>query len=156
MTRRSLILIAAAGSLALLLGAFAFQFAGYAPCQMCLWQRWPHAAAVALGAVGAVWAAVPVALAGAAAAATTGAIGVYHAGVELGLWQGPTTCSGDGGGLAGLSGADLLSTENVAPVVMCDEVVWSLFGISMAGWNALLSFALAAIWIAAALRRPAA
>jgi len=147
-TRRTLILIAAAGSFALLAGAFIFQAMGYAPCQMCLWQRWPHAAAILLGALGAVFPRAIIAAAGALAALTTGLIGVYHAGVEWKLWEGPSSCTGTGG-LSGLSGADLLATDIPETLVMCDEIVWSLLGLSMAGWNAALSLVLVVIWLAA-------
>lgn len=152
MTRRSLILLAASGSLALLLGAFAFQLAGYPPCPLCIWQRWPHAAAIAAGLVGAVWPAAIVAAIGAAAAATTSAVGLYHTGIERDWWAGPTSCTG-GGGLGDLSGADLLSTAGNTRVVMCDEVSWALWGISMASWNAILSALLVVVWLAALRRR---
>lgn len=146
--------VAAAGSAALLLGALAFQFiGGLAPCAMCIWQRWPHLAAVIAGALGLstgwrIWS-----WAGAASAAATSGIGIYHAGVELKWWQGPTTCTGSGNALSGLSGADLLSTTAPSGVVMCDQIAWSMWGISMAGWNAILSAVLVLIWLASALRR---
>lgn len=153
MTHRSLVLLATLGSAALLLGAFGFQhIGGLLPCKMCLWQRWPHAAAILIGALILLGGPRLLAWAGALAAASTGAIGVYHAGVEWGLWPGPSSCSGAGAGLGGLSGADLLSTEGPAALVMCDEVVWQLAGLSMAGWNALLSFGLMGFWILAARR----
>ena len=153
MTRRSLILLGAAGSLGLLAGAFFFQALGYAPCKMCLWQRWPHAAAVTLGAVGAFAPLAIVAALGALAALSTGAIGVFHAGVEWKLWEGPSSCTGTGAGLSELSGTDLLSTDISETLVMCDEIVWQFLGMSMAGWNAVLSFALVVVWIAALTRR---
>lgn len=151
MTRTRLILIAAAGSAALLAGAFFFQMLGYAPCKLCLWQRWPHAAAVALGLVALVAAPRWLALAGALAAVTTAALGLYHAGVEQGWWPGPDTCtaSGDLGG----SAEDLLNQIMAAPLVRCDEIAWIFAGLSMAAWNAILSLALAGLWLAAA-RRP--
>lgn len=153
MTRKVLILLAAGGSAALLLGAFGFQYiGGLAPCALCLWQRWPHAAAVAFGAVGMAVPSPLVALLGAASAAATGGIGIYHTGVERGWWEGPTSCSG-GGSLGGLSGADLLSTEGAVDIVRCTEVAWQMGGLSMASWNAVLSFALMAVWLAAARAR---
>lgn len=152
MTRRNLILLAAFGSAALLGGAFLFQALGYAPCKMCYWQRWPHGAAIGAGALALLTGSALWIIAGALSALTTGAIGVYHAGVELKLWAGPSSCSG-GASLGGLSGADLLSTEVNDKVIMCDEVSWALAGISMAGWNAILSFVLFGIWIAALKRR---
>ncbi len=151
MTARGLVLLAALGSAALLLGAFGFQYLGYAPCKMCLWQRWPHGAAAAIGGLILLGGPFVLVWAGAAAAALTSGIGVYHAGVEWHWWEGPTSCSG-GGSLSGLSGADLLSTEAPATIVMCDEIVWQFLGLSMAGWNAVISAGLVLIWLAAASR----
>ncbi|MEM7753735.1 MAG: disulfide bond formation protein B [Pseudomonadota bacterium] len=156
MTARSLMLLAAGGSLALLLGAFAFQALGYAPCKLCLWQRWPHAAAIAVG--GLVLALGPLVLlgiAGALSALITAGIGAYHTGVERAWWEGPTSCSGGGNALDGLSGTDLLSLEGPNDIVMCDEVAWALFGISMASWNTLISLTLAGFWLMAAKRASA-
>ena len=151
MSRKLLIALAAGGSAALLLGAFAFQYiGGLAPCPMCIWQRWPHGAAVLVGllALATGWRIWP--WLGAAAAATTAGIGLYHAGVELKWWQGPTSCTGGGDALSGLSGADLLSTSGPSGVVMCDKIAWAMGGISMAGWNAILSLILAIAWFRAA------
>ncbi len=86
LSRRNMMLLAAGGSLALLVGAFVFQALGYAPCKLCLWQRWPHAAAIALGGlVLLLGPLVLVGIAGALAAATTAGIGIYHTGVERGF-----------------------------------------------------------------------
>lgn len=145
-----LVVLAAGGSLALLAGAFVFQTLGYAPCKLCIWQRWPHAAAIAIGALTLLTGLRWLPWAGALAAATTGALGVYHSGVELGWWQGPTTCT-SGGALTG-STEELLGQIMTAPLVRCDDVAWIFAGLSMASWNAVLSFALAALWIAAASR----
>lgn len=147
--RNTLILIAAAGSALLLAGAFIFQFFGYLPCEMCLWQRWPHAAAIVIGGIAL---AVPHRLLpwlGALAAAVTSGIGVFHTGVEKGWWPGPTSCTGGGGGA--LSG-DLLAVDGPR-LIMCDQVSWDLFYLSMASWNALLSALLVVVWIAAARAR---
>jgi disulfide bond formation protein DsbB len=147
-------LIAAGGSLALLLGAFFFQAIGYAPCKMCIWQRWPHGVAIGAGLL--VLALGPLTLlgiVGALGALTTGVIGVYHTGVERGFWEGPSSCTGAGDTMSGLSGSDLLSVDVPVDIVMCDEVAWAFLGVSMASWNAIFSFLLAAIWIAALRRR---
>lgn len=147
MTRRNLMLLAASGSLALIAGAWLFQLLGYAPCKLCLWQRWPHYAAMGVGVVTLV--AGPyllLALAGALSALTTAGIGAYHTGVERGWWEGPSTCSGTGPGLGGLSGADLLSTDAPVDIVMCDEVAWAFLGVSMASWNMIFSLIIASIW----------
>lgn len=149
MTRNTLILLAGGGSFALLAGAYMFQALGYAPCQMCLWQRWPHIAAIVIAAIALrVGGAVLPAL-GAVAAAVTAGLGVFHTGVERGWWQGPTSCSG--GGMDGLSGTDLLALDGPR-LVMCDQVAWEFLTLSMASWNAILSFSLMAVWVIAMLR----
>lgn len=149
--RRPLILLAAGGSLAVLLGAFGFQYlGGLAPCHLCLLQRWPHAAAIAIGALALVWPWRGICYGGGLAALAASGLGVYHTGVERGWWQGPTTCTS--GSVAGVSPADLLNQILAAPMVRCDEVAWAMFGLSMASWNAVISAALALIWLAAARR----
>jgi disulfide bond formation protein DsbB len=150
MTRNGLILLAAAGSLAMLLGAFAFQYiGGLLPCVLCLWQRWPHAAAVLLGALGIglggrVWP-----LLGALAALTTAAIALFHVGVEQTWWEGLASCTVNA--LEGVSATDLLNTDvSVGGPVRCDAIAWQMFGVSMAGWNGIVSVGLAVVWLAAA------
>ena len=151
MTARRLALIATLGSAALLLGAFGFQhIGGLLPCKLCLWQRWPHAAAVLIGAIVLLGGPRALIWLGALAAAATAGIGSYHAGVEWKFWAGPTSCSGGGLDMGAMSGADLLSTDAPSGLVMCDEIVWSLLGLSMAGWNAVISVVLVLIWIVAA------
>jgi disulfide bond formation protein DsbB len=140
-------------SLALILGALGFQYlGGIPPCEMCHWQRWPHIASAIVGLGGGLlvesglltadlarvlaWCAV--ALVGAA-----GLLGVYHAGVEWHWWPGPAACTGAafryGGGRLDLN----------APVVMCDVAAWRLLGISLAGYNGMISLAAAAaaVWL---------
>lgn len=122
---------------ALLAGAWGFQLIGHLyPCEMCHWQRWPHYAALPL----ALLAFVPglpqrplVALA-AIAIAVSGAIGVAHAGVEYHWWQGFTPCTSTFS-----SGGDTLSAIMNAPVVRCDAPQWTFAGISLAGFNAIVS-----------------
>lgn len=146
---RPIAAFAAAGSALLLLGALAFQhIGGLAPCALCLWQRWPHLAAVAIGVVfmllGWRW----LLLLGALAAATSAAIGVFHVGVEQAWWEGLQSCTGNS--IAGLNAADLLNPAvDVAPVARCTDIAWAMFGISMAGWNVLISAGLALIWLRA-------
>lgn len=150
--RQTLILLAAAGSAALLLGAWGFQYiGGLAPCPLCLWQRWPHAAAVALAAAALALPRAALAYLGAIAAATSGGIGVYHTGIERGWWEGPSSCTS--GSVSGLTPQQLMEQIMAAPLVRCDEVPWEMLGLSMASWNAVASFALAAVWIAAARAR---
>ena len=122
---------------ALLAGAWGFQLIGHLyPCEMCHWQRWPHYAALPI----ALLAFVPgmpqrslVALA-AIAIAVSGAIGVAHAGVEYHWWQGFTPCTSTFS-----SGGDTLSAIMHAPVVRCDAPQWTFAGISLAGFNAIVS-----------------
>jgi disulfide bond formation protein DsbB len=123
-------------------GAWIFEWAGYAPCELCLKQRWAY------------YLGVPLALATALAApanpklvrsglvllailwAGSMVFGIYHSGVEWGFWQGPTSCTGTGdlsGGLPDLS----------KPVVMCDKPAIRIAGLSLAGWNAVISAGLA-------------
>jgi disulfide bond formation protein DsbB len=127
---------------ALLIGAFGSQYVGgLYPCEMCWWQREAHMVAVVIAALsftapaGSMRARNLVLLA-AAAIAVSGAIGVYHAGVEAKIFEGFTQCTAlsSGGGTA-----DLLKRITHAPLVRCDEVQFRFLGISMAGWNALIS-----------------
>ncbi|MEM7732440.1 MAG: disulfide bond formation protein B [Pseudomonadota bacterium] len=150
MTRHALTGLAAFGSAALLGGAFLFQALGYAPCPMCLWQRYPHAAAIAIGVFAYVLRGRVLPALGALAALTTAAIGLFHTGVERGWWEGPSTCSSQP--IGGLSPEELLDQIMNAPLVRCDEVAWELAGLSMASWNAVLSFGLAVLWIIATTR----
>jgi disulfide bond formation protein DsbB len=86
-------------------------------------------------------------LVGMLGAATTGAIGIYHTGVERRWWEGPTSCTSSG--TSGMSADDLLEQIMAAPLIRCDEVPWEMFTLSMATWNAIISFGLAAIWLMA-------
>ena len=127
-------LIALIVPVALLGGALGSQYVGgLHPCEMCYWQRWPHGAAILLAAAAFAMPARSRTLTALAALAIaiSGAIGVYHAGVEIGWWQGITTCTAGGA----LSLDELMKV----PLVRCDQIQWSLFGISMAGWNAIIS-----------------
>jgi disulfide bond formation protein DsbB len=132
----------------LLLGALGFQyFARLPPCEMCLWQRWPHLAAAILGILGG-WTvsrttrlrqlAAPLAFVTALLVAISGLIAVYHAGVEWHWWPGPSRCTGSAFKISG-------ALDLNAPVVMCDHAAWRLFGLSLAGYNAIISLGAAAI-----------
>ena len=139
MTPGGTALFAGLGSLALLAGAFAFQhIGGLAPCSMCIWQRYPHGVAGALGLLAVLAPVAGVLLLGMLSALTTAGIGLYHVGVEQGVLPGPNACAG--GGIATFE--EIMATEPV----LCDEVAWSLAGVSMAGWNVLFSLGLAVIW----------
>lgn len=125
----------------LLGGALAFEYiGGMVPCELCLLQRWPHAAALLVALIAFIYPAQrPILLLCAAVAiAGSGAVAVYHAGVEWGLWAGATACTATH--IATGSSADFLRDMIARPIIRCDVAPWSLFGLSMAGWNALLSF----------------
>ncbi|MDZ4136769.1 MAG: disulfide bond formation protein B [Paracoccaceae bacterium] len=149
--RNLLVLLAAAGSAALLAGAFAFQYiGGMAPCPLCLLQRWPHAAAIVVGALALRFAGRILPMLGALAAATTSAIALYHTGIERKWWAGPTTCTSQG--ISGRTPEELLNQILAAPLVRCDEVPWEMFTLSMASWNGIASAGLALVWLIAARR----
>jgi disulfide bond formation protein DsbB len=134
-------------------GALVFQHVwGYQPCKLCLQQRYPY------------YLGIPVAFAGAMlprqwtraglyllvlifiASATLGA---YHAGVEWGLWLGPSDCGGNVGAAPGKLG-DLMNQLSNIRVVSCTEAAWRFLGLSLAGWNVLISAGIAALaWVAA-------
>ena len=152
MTRTPLILLATGGSLALLLGAFAFQYlGGLAPCHLCLLQRWPHAAAVVIGTLALAFPGRLLPGLGALSALTTAGLGLYHSGVEQKWWLGPDTCTS--GNISNLSPEDLTNhLLATTTVVRCDEIAWAFANLSMASWNALLSLGLALLWLLAARR----
>jgi disulfide bond formation protein DsbB len=141
-------LIALLLPLALLGGALGSQYiGGLHPCEMCYWQRWPHGAAILLALLSfTAPAASPrsrmLVMLAALAIAISGAIGVYHAGVEARIFEGITTCTANS---KGLSTTDLLKQITHAPLVRCDQVQFRFLGISMAGWNAILSLGGAAL-----------
>ncbi len=155
-TRRNLILLAGLGSSGLLLGAFGFQYiGGLAPCAMCLWQRWPHAAALVLAALGAAVPATWVTLLGAVSMVGNAGISLFHTGVEREWWVGPNTCGQSAAqDLSSLSASALLDTSTGPELVLCNQVAWEFIGLSMASWNGLICLGLAGVWIVAA-RRPA-
>ena len=142
-------------SLAILGGALAFQYiGGLQPCVLCIWQRYPYGVTIALGLLALLLADRSAAswLLGLAGLAflVGGGIAAFHVGVEQHWWEGTASC----GTTIDFSGGTeaLLKRLEAAPVARCDEVPWSLFGISMAGYNVLLSAALAVICLGAARR----
>lgn len=156
----SLIWVVLVASIAVLATVFWFQYwRDLPPCPLCLYQRWPYLAAVPLTiaalvvrregfAVGWRQAAMALVALGFAAGA---AIGVYHFGIEQHWWAGPASCTGTG---AGAQSVDELRAQLMAtPVVRCDRVAWSFLGLSMAGYNVLISLGLAVLGAWAALLR---
>ncbi len=149
-------LVPVLGSLAALGTAFASQYlGGLQPCILCVYQRWPYGLAVVLGLAAIMLArsstkaaALLLALAG-LAVWVSGGIGAFHVGVEQGWWQGTAEC---GSQISTTSVEALRQALNAAPVVRCDQVPWSLFGISIAGYNLLYAALLGALTLTAAYR----
>ncbi len=131
--------------LLLLGGAYISQYIfGLFPCEMCWWQRWPHFAAAGLAVLSLfappkrIWVAIA-----AGGILTSGLIGFFHAGVEYHFWEGVTGCA-----LPAAHGGDMLEAIFDQPIVRCDQAPWTLAGISLAGFNAVISIAAAiTIWV---------
>ena len=145
MSENKAVLLAGLGSFGLLIGALLFQYVGeMAPCKMCYWQRYPHVAAVSIAAIILLTGMRGFAILGFLLTLLTAGLGGFHAGVEQSWWQGPKTCASRA--IDKLSTEELLKQIMSAPMVRCDEIPWQMFGISMAGWNMILSLCLAVLW----------
>lgn len=131
-----------AGGACLFLGALGFQYiGGIAPCEMCHWQRWAHIAAAIIGIGGGLMLkqqpqSRTVAFLAIACVLVSGLIGAYQTGTEYHILPGPAACTGH---------RYILGSNMPPPEVQCDVVTWSLFGLSMASYNALCSFLIAAL-----------
>jgi disulfide bond formation protein DsbB len=142
--------IVALGAMATLLGAWFFEYAlGYAPCPLCLQQRIPYYIVIPLAVIVAAgvrarwprrWLAAGLAVIALAMLVSAG-LGAYHSGVEWKWWAGPAAC----GTLGELGSGNLLERVQTTRIVRCDEAAWRFLGLSLAGWNVLISLALAAI-----------
>jgi disulfide bond formation protein DsbB len=132
---------------------------GLAPCELCLQQRWPWGAAIAISLIALLVGNRPalpwVALILAVVFAASVAFAFYHVGVEQHWFAGPTACTASA---TGATSIDELRRQILATApVRCDEVPWSLFGVSLAGWNLLASLVMAALcaFVFIGARRPA-
>jgi len=140
MTRSTASLLALLTSLALYGGALISQYGfGLFPCEMCYWQRWPHQAAILLAGLALLLRKNTAALrtltiCAALAILISGGIGAFHAGVEYGLWPGPACSTGANGPIS-------INDIMAGPVIACDKPQFAVGGISLAGFNALFSFA---------------
>ncbi len=145
---KNIAILAALGSAAMLLGAVGFEYLGeMTPCKLCIWQRWPHGLAVGVGLL--VWF-LPnrwLYLLGGLIVLYGAGVAVYHAGVEQHWWEGPTTCTSQS--VAGMTSEELMEHIMSAPLVRCDEIPWSMFGLSMAAWNGIASLGFVALWLSA-------
>ncbi|MEP9358805.1 disulfide bond formation protein B [Sphingomonas sp. KR3-1] len=140
--------------LALVGGAHLSEHFGLVPCEMCWWQRYPHYVAILFALLSFVVPGKPlrmtfVLLAG-AAVAVSGGIGVFHAGVEYHWWQGITACTAQ---VHGSNPMDMLTDALRRPLIRCDVPQWTLFGISLAGFNAIISLTGAAVIFALSVRK---
>jgi disulfide bond formation protein DsbB len=156
MTPRALPFFVLIVSLAVIGGAFFFQYVvGLVPCELCLKERLPWYGAIVLAVLQIILHPPalrrPMACLFAVLFLASGLFGLYHVGVERHIIAGPTVCTG-GSALAGLSLKDATTALFATQPVRCDEVQWSFVGVSLAGWNAFISFILAALAVVAALR----
>lgn len=158
LTLRQAALTIFAIAFATIAGAWIFEAAGYLPCELCLQQRWAYYAGVPIAAATTLvaWKGPPgltrvllLVLALIFLASTV--FGVYHAGVEWKFWDGPAGCTGTVAQKAG-SMDDFMKQLRTTKVVRCDEVAIRIFGLSLAGWNAVISAAMAAIAVSAISR----
>lgn len=134
LSRRQILLVIFSITTAIIIGAYGFEYMGYAPCELCLMQRYAYYAVIPLSLIFSLLD---------PKSQTTGLyvigaimlgsmiFGIYHSGVEWKWWEGPTTCTGGGfgGGLPDLS----------KKAVMCDQPAIRIIGLSLAGWNAIIS-----------------
>jgi disulfide bond formation protein DsbB len=147
-------LLIAAASVVILATVWIFQGLGYAPCELCLTQRYAFYAAIPLAILTALASRSAHGLARAGFAllalvfAANAALAAYHVGVEYHWWAGPTACTG---GPGSLDVNDLVKTLNSVKVVRCDEVQLRIAGLSLAGWNVVAS-AVLAVYAAIAAR----
>jgi disulfide bond formation protein DsbB len=149
-------LIATSAAAATIAGAWVFEWAGYAPCDLCLQQRWAYYVGVPLGAFAALALVAGGRRTGAAALGLMallflgGAVfGAWHAGVEWGFWPGPAGCTGSAAPRAS-DMSDFLRQIEATRLVRCDEVAIRILGFSLAGWNAVISLCVSALAAAGA------
>ena len=159
-TTRSLAGFVLIASAAVLGGALLSQYrGGLAPCELCLLQRWPWAAAITVSIVAVMVGSRPalpwVAAVLAAVFAASAILAFYHVGVEQHWFAGPSACTASGS-THPRTVEEMRALILKAAPVQCDQVAWSLFGVSMAGWNLVASLAMLACCVAALVRRPAA
>jgi disulfide bond formation protein DsbB len=126
--------------LALMAGALGSQYIGHlVPCEMCMWQRYPHYAAIVAAALAILLRRTslsrPLTILAGLLILASGVIGGFHAGVEYKWWPGPQHCTG----LVHATGADFMKQLLATPLIRCDEPQWTLAGISLAGFNFLIS-----------------
>ena len=120
------------------------------PCKLCLYARWPHFAALII-LIG--YRMVFIELAkkvfiglGSLAMISSASISIFHSGVELKIWEGPSSCA-NAPTIQGITADELLDQIVSTPIVRCDEIVWEFFSLSMANWNSILSLIMLCLWL---------
>ncbi len=152
--RKKIAILATLTGVGLLAGAYIFQYGfGYAPCDLCWYQRYPYFIVLGVGALAVafrlfdrLWYLVGVT----ALLAVDAGIAAYHAGVEQKWWKGPETCTSQLGSAG--SAEDLLASLQNTKLVLCDDIVWDLFDITMAGYNFLIAGAMVLICLYALIK----
>ena len=141
MTAKQLISITSFSSMAVILAAYYFEYiGGLFPCKLCYWQRYPHFLNILIFPLFYFFSMRSLIFIGTGSMFVSTILAFYHVGVEKKYWQGPNSCSNTS--IEGLTTDQLLDQIMSSPIVRCDEIAWELFGISMAGWNVLISFCL--------------
>ena len=146
MTIKRLITIASFSSMVVIMGAFAFEYiGGFLPCKLCYWQRYPHFLIILLFPFLYFFQIRSLIFLGVISMFVSTILAFYHVGIEQKYWLGPNSCSNSS--IEGLTTDQLIEQIMTTPLVRCDEIAWELIGISMAGWNALISICLSLTWL---------
>ena len=149
---KQLITLAGFSSVLVILGAYAFEFiGGFLPCKLCYWQRYPHFLVILTFPLLYFFQIRSLIFVGMMAMFVSTILAFYHVGVEQKYWPGPNSCTNSS--IEGLTTDQLIDQIMSAPLVRCDEIAWKLVGISMAGWNALISFCLFLTWLYCYLKK---
>ena len=152
MTTRQLITLASFSSTGVILAAYYFEFiGGFLPCKLCYWQRYPHFINILIFPFFYFFLIRSFIFIGMGSMLVSIILALYHVGVEQKYWLGPNSCSK--ASIDGLTTDQLLDQIMNAPIVRCDEIAWELIGISMAGWNLLISFCLFLTWLYCYLKK---
>ena len=146
MITKKLITIASFSSMAVIFGAYSFEYiGGLFPCKLCYWQRYPHFLIILIFTLFYFFPMRSLIFVGMLSMLASTILALYHVGVERKYWPGPNSCTNSS--IEGLTTDQLLEQIMSAPLVRCDEIAWELIGISMAGWNAFISFCLFLTWL---------
>ena len=145
MTTKQLISLTSFASLAIIIGAYYFEYiGGFSPCKLCYWQRYPHFLNILILPIFYLFQMRSLILIGMMSMLISTVLAFYHVGVEQKYWLGPNSCTNSS--IEGLTTDQLLDQIMNAPLVRCDEIAWEFISISMAGWNGLISFCLFLTW----------